>query len=70
LVAGVHNHVFADSNPVCFEKLEALAPGRHQLQVFERYGHNDIYMGQTVDRDIFPSFVKFLTEQRARTKAA
>ena len=70
LVAGVHNHVFADSNPVCFEVLEKLAPGRHALQMFDAYGHNDVFMSKKADQDIFPSFVKFLTEQRARTKAA
>jgi lysosomal acid lipase/cholesteryl ester hydrolase len=70
LVAGAHNHVFADSNPVCFEALEKATPGRHALQMYEAYGHNDVFMGVKVHEDIFPSFSKFLDAQRARIKAA
>lgn len=59
-LTGANNHVFKNSNIVCFERLEAVAPGRHRLQVIPGYGHQDIFMGKTVDEDVFPSFVKFM----------
>lgn len=69
-VTGVHNRVFVDSNQVCFEQINRLAPNRHSLKVYDGYGHNDVFMSKSADRDIFPSFVAYLSEQRARTKVA
>lgn len=64
-VTGAENRVFTDSNIVCFERLEAMVPGRHQLHVYPGYGHQDPFMGKDVARDIFPRMVEFLAEQRA-----
>jgi cholesterol oxidase len=61
LVTGTDNHVFTDSNVVCFGKLEALAAGRHQLALIPGYGHQDVFMGKSVAEDVFPTFLKFLT---------
>jgi lysosomal acid lipase/cholesteryl ester hydrolase len=63
LVTGADNHVFTDSNVVCFEKLEAMAPGRHQLAIIPGYGHQDVFMGKSVAEDVFPTFLAFLTAQ-------
>ena len=65
-MTGKHNRVFTDSNIENFRRLEALVPGRHQLHIFEGYGHQDVFMGKDVARDIFPRLVTFLNEQRAR----
>jgi len=63
-MTGGENRVFTDSNIVCHERLEAIAPGRHQMHVFPGYGHQDVFMGKRVDRDIFPRLVQFLNEHR------
>lgn len=68
-VTGAENRVFTDSNIVCFERLEAMVPGRHQLHVYPGYGHQDPFMGKDVARDIFPRMVEFLAEQRAPARA-
>jgi cholesterol oxidase len=64
-MTGAENHVFTDSNIACHAALERIIPGRHRLQVFPNYGHQDVFMGKSVDRDIFPSLVRFLSEHRA-----
>lgn len=68
-VTGKSNRVFTDSNIVCHRKLEKLAPGRHQLHIFERYGHQDVFMGKDVAVDVFPRLLTFLEEQRGRSGA-
>jgi lysosomal acid lipase/cholesteryl ester hydrolase len=62
-VTGRHNRVFTDSNIVCHRRLEQVVPGRHQLHVFDGYGHQDPFMGKDVARDIFPRLLQFLDEQ-------
>ena len=65
-MTGEDNKVFTNSNIVCFERLEKMVPGRHQLHVFPGYGHQDPFMGKDVARDIFPRLVQFLGEHRDR----
>ena len=60
LTTGANNHVFTDSNVVCFKALEEVAPGRHRLRVIPGYGHQDVFMGKSVDQDVFPEIVKFM----------
>jgi lysosomal acid lipase/cholesteryl ester hydrolase len=64
-VTGSENHVFKDSNVVCHRKLEQLAPGRHRLKIIDGYGHQDVFMGNRVHKDVFPHFLSFLNEQRS-----
>lgn len=64
-MTGKDNKVFADSNIVCHERLEAMVPGRHQLHVFEGYGHQDVFMGKNNYQDIFPRLVEFLEQQKS-----
>lgn len=66
-VTGRDNKVFTDSNIECHRRLEHVTPGRHQLHVFDGYGHQDPFMGKDVARDIFPRLVRFLEEQRERS---
>lgn len=63
-VTGDQNRVFTDSNIVCHSRLEKLVPGRHELQVFPGYGHQDPFMGKDVAREVFPRFLEFLEKQR------
>lgn len=63
-MTGQQNRVFTDSNIVCHERLEKIVPGRHQLQVFPNYGHQDVFMGKNVHVDIFPRLLEFLESQR------
>ncbi len=60
---GEVNNVFRDSNIVCHQSLEKVAPGRHQLHVFPRYGHQDVFMGKNCHQDIFPRLVQFIRER-------
>lgn len=62
LVQGQENRVFADSMIEGHKQLEAVVPGRHQLHVFPGYGHQDVFMGKDVARDIFPRLITFLRE--------
>ena len=64
-VTGAENHVFADSNIVCYRTMEELAPGRHALHVFPGYGHQDVFMGKNVDKDIFPVFIEWFDRFRS-----
>lgn len=63
LTTGEHNNVFADSNVVCYERLHAIVPGRHELEIIPGYGHQDVFMGQHADRDVFPRMLDFLKRQ-------
>lgn len=60
LATGSNNRVFADSNVVCAALFERLAPSRHQLIVVPGYGHQDIFMGKRVSKEVFPAFIRFL----------
>jgi len=59
-MTGMQNHVFTNSNVVCFEEMEKMVPGRHELHQFDGYGHQDVFMGKNVHVDIFPRMVEFL----------
>jgi cholesterol oxidase len=56
--------VFRDSNILTFRTLDAEVRGRHALQVFAGYGHQDVFMGKNVAAEVFPAFLRFLEQQR------
>jgi len=62
-LTGEVNRTFADSNVVCFEALDAVASGRHELRVVPEYGHLDVFIGRTAAADVFPILLEFLTKQ-------
>lgn len=68
LVTGESNHVFTDSNIVCYQRLESLAPGRHSLEIIPGYGHQDLFMGKDCARDVFPRFVRYLNAHRGERR--
>jgi cholesterol oxidase len=61
---GNQNRVFRDSNILTFRTLDAEVRGRHALQVFAGYGHQDVFMGKNVAAEVFPAFLRFLEQQR------
>ena len=63
-MTGESNRVFTDSNIVCHKRLEEIVPGRHQLHIFEGYGHQDPFMGKNNHLDIFPRLYQFIDENR------
>ena len=63
-VTGADNKVFSNSNIVCWERLQDIVPGRHELHVFPGYGHQDPFMGDQVARDIFPRLLEFIEKHR------
>lgn len=65
LTTGDANRVFADSNIVCWERLNELAPRRHELKVFPGYGHQDVFMGKDVSHEVFPGILDFIKRQAA-----
>ena len=64
-MTGETNRVFADSNIQCHRELERVVPGRHELAIFARYGHQDVFMGKNVASDIFPKLLEFLNRHKA-----
>jgi lysosomal acid lipase/cholesteryl ester hydrolase len=64
-ITGEINRVFSDSNIRCHAALEKIVPGRHELVIFPRYGHQDVFMGKNVHQDIFPRLLRFLGRHRA-----
>ena len=75
LTTGAVNRVFTDSNIVMHRLMERRVPGRHELAVFPRYGHQDVFMGKDAARDVFPRLKAFIDQHRdgvrrpARTRA-
>jgi cholesterol oxidase len=65
-ITGQQNHIFLDSNIICHQRLEKLAPGRHELEVFANYGHQDVFMGKNNHQDVFPRLVTFLERHSGR----
>ena len=63
-MTGEDNHVFTDSNIVCHKRLDAMVPGRHELHVFPKYGHQDVFMGKNNHVDIFPRMLAFLNKHK------
>jgi lysosomal acid lipase/cholesteryl ester hydrolase len=57
---GEINNVFRDSNIECHRRLTKLGCTQHELEVFPGYGHQDVFMGKEVARDVFPTILDFL----------
>jgi len=60
LSTGADNRVFADSNQTLHRHLVELGCTQHELAVFGDYGHQDVFMGEHVARDVFPRMTAFL----------
>jgi len=65
-MTGEANRVFTDSNVYCFNRLQELVPGRHELHVFPNYGHQDVFMGKNNHIEIFPRLLQFLEKHSGR----
>lgn len=64
LVAGQQNMLWRDSNELCYQRLQQIVPGRHQLHIFPRYGHADVIIGKDAHQDVYPRFVEFLDSHK------
>jgi pimeloyl-ACP methyl ester carboxylesterase len=60
LVTGRSNHIFTDSQVVTHRMLQKLGCTNTELHVFETYGHQDVFMGKDVAREVFPRLLGFL----------
>ncbi len=49
---------------VCHERLPRIVPGRHELHVFPKYGHQDPFMGEHVAGDVFPRLFEPIEKHR------
>jgi cholesterol oxidase len=68
-LTGDRNHVFTNSNEVCYARLDEVAPGRHQLAIIPGYGHQDVFMGKRAHVDVFPRILAFLNSHRPPKRA-
>jgi cholesterol oxidase len=64
-LTGDRNHVFPGANIACYETLDRLAPGRHELAILPGYGHFDPFTGKHVHQDVFPKIVDFVKRSAA-----
>jgi cholesterol oxidase len=64
-LAGDQNHVFPGANVLCYELLEKVTPGLHELEMLPGYGHIDPFIGKNSHVDVFPKVVDFLKRKAA-----
>jgi len=69
-VTGELNHIFTTSNILCHRRLRELGCGQHELHVFPGYGHQDVFMGKDVARDVFPTLLAWLERHRVAAPEA
>ena len=60
LVTGRSNCIFTDSQVVTQRTLEELGCSNTELHVYDTYGHQDIFMGKDVAKEVFPRFLEFI----------
>jgi len=65
-MTGEQNDIFLDSNIMCYERLNKVAPARHEKAVFPEYGHQDVFMGKNCHIDVFPRLLDFLQRRSGR----
>ena len=61
-VTGEKNKIFWDSNIAAYKYMSSINSVKHRLKVYSGYGHQDIFMGKNVSKDIFPDFLNFLSD--------
>jgi hypothetical protein len=60
-IAGVENRCFLPaSQERTFAYFDALAPGRHRLELLPGYTHLDVFLGREAHRNVFPLIVEAL----------
>jgi|GEM_PF-212436 len=60
-IAGAENTCFlAASQQRTFDYFDALAPGRHRLELLPGYTHLDVFLGREAHRNVFPLIVEAL----------
>lgn len=70
-VAGRRNDCFQwQSQRTSFEWFDRHQPGRHSLQLFDDYGHLDVFLGQHAARDTYPAMLAALAAPATSTATA
>lgn len=59
-IAGAHNHIFPGANRLSHELIKKKGVPGYDYVEFPTYGHQDIFMGQKVDQETFPTILEFL----------
>ncbi|KAL1920343.1 uncharacterized protein VTP21DRAFT_1489 [Calcarisporiella thermophila] len=70
LVTGKENGVFPGSNETLYNHMKVRGKQNFQLYVFPEYGHQDVFMGNRVHKDIFPIMKSFLAMQNSEKNFA
>ena len=65
-VSGNRNRVFSDSNIHCYQQMKRHGVERHRLHLYDNYGHQDVFMGKSAEREIFPVMLDFIREVAGR----
>ena len=60
LITGRTNCIFTDSQVETHRTLQELGCTNTELHVYETYGHQDVFMGKDVAKEVFPRFLEFL----------
>jgi len=60
LITGRTNCIFTDSQVETHRTLQELGCTNTELHVFETYGHQDVFMGKDVAKDVFPRLLEFI----------
>jgi triacylglycerol lipase/cholesterol oxidase len=65
LVSGSENHIFPKSNQETYFEIKKAKPEANVEYVeIPAYGHQDVFIGRSCDRDVFPYFIEFLNKHR------
>jgi pimeloyl-ACP methyl ester carboxylesterase len=60
LITGRTNCIFTDSQVETHRTLQGLGCTNTELHVFETYGHQDVFMGKDVAKEVFPRLLEFI----------
>jgi cholesterol oxidase len=67
LITGRTNCIFTDSQIETHRTLQELGCTNTELHVFETYGHQDVFMGKDVAKDVFPRLLEFIGKHSGGT---
>ncbi len=66
LITGRSNKIFTDSQLETHRTLQELGCTNTETHVYETYGHQDVFMGKDVAKEVFPRFLQFLENHAGR----
>ncbi|KAL1920362.1 uncharacterized protein VTP21DRAFT_739 [Calcarisporiella thermophila] len=63
LVTGSKNGVFPRSNDTLYNHMKLRGKQNFHFHIFQEYGHQDVFMGKRVHKDVLPVLKNFITMQ-------